>query len=101
MADPVEISILNQKFLLKRGRESKEYIEELAGYVNEKMRELQEKTKSVATANVAILAALNIADECLKTGRELKKLRGLVSDEVKGAVSMIDMELKALGGIPH
>ncbi len=42
------------------------HIQEVARYVNDKMNEVLKKTRSVSTLNVAILTALNIADDLLK-----------------------------------
>lgn len=42
------------------------YLEELASLVDEKMREVADVTSTADTLKVAILAALNIADEYLK-----------------------------------
>jgi len=42
------------------------YLHELAREVDGRMREVAEATGTADTLNVAILAALNIADECLQ-----------------------------------
>lgn len=93
MADNIEIAIMNQRFLLKRGQASESYVQELANYVDHKMREIQDRTKSVATLNVAILAALNIADEFFKKKEELSKLKHDVRDDVKRAIELVETEL--------
>jgi len=64
----------------------------VAGYVDGKMQELMQTTKPVAKSNVAMLAALNIADELhrLKDSHEavlnrldqlLKRVSTTVSEE--------------------
>ena len=42
------------------------YLHQLAREVDQRMREVAEATGTADTLNVAILAALNIADECLQ-----------------------------------
>ncbi|MCX5840535.1 MAG: cell division protein ZapA [Deltaproteobacteria bacterium] len=49
-----------------------EYVETVVKYVNDKVKEIQNTTKTVNTVHVAILAALNIADECYKV-KEIKE----------------------------
>jgi len=55
-----EIRVFNQSFKVKSD-ENEGQITEIAEYVNSKIKEVQESTKTVATLNVAILTALNIA----------------------------------------
>ncbi len=95
MNNTVEISILNQKFFLKKGETSEDYIRSLAGYVDGKMREIQGKAKSVSTANVAILAALNIADERFKANDGLNAIGGKLKESVKDIIQLISAELEA------
>jgi cell division protein ZapA len=61
----VEIKVFGQTYTVKTDA-GEEHIHEIARYVNEKMDEVLKKTKSVSTLNVAILTALNIADDLLK-----------------------------------
>lgn len=96
MSDTVEIAILNQKFHLKKGRAHESYIRMLAEYVDGKMREIQAKTQSVATSSVAILAALNIADEYLRTRDDYHLLEDRVREGVQGMIATIDAELSQL-----
>ncbi len=57
----VRVEIFDQAYNL-RGSDA-DYILHLAEYVDAKMRAVAEQTKTVDTARVAVLAALNIADE--------------------------------------
>lgn len=58
----VQVEIYGQSYNL-RGEGDPQYIEDLAAYVDRKMREVGEATSTVDSLKVAILAALNIADE--------------------------------------
>ena len=49
-----------------------EYVETVVKYVNDKVKEIQNTTKKINTVHVAILAALNIADEYYKV-KEIKE----------------------------
>ena len=57
----VRVEIFDQAYNL-RGSDA-EYILKLAEYVDGKMRAVSGQTKTVDTARLAVLAALNIADE--------------------------------------
>jgi len=52
-----------------RGDEDSAYLAELAGRVDRKMREVASATGTADTLKVAILAALELADECIQTRR--------------------------------
>jgi cell division protein ZapA len=88
----VRVEILDQAYNL-RGSDA-EYILKLAEYVDGKMRAVAEQTHTVDTARLAVLAALNIADEyhLLKrnqdvgSGDYLRRAQNLSSalDEVLG-----------------
>ena len=49
-----------------------EHVETVVKYVNDKVKEIQDTTKTNNTVHVAILAALNIADEYYKV-KEIKE----------------------------
>ncbi len=57
----VRVEIFDQAYNL-RGSDA-EYVLKLAEYVDAKMRAVAEQTNTVDTARLAVLAALNIADE--------------------------------------
>ena len=65
--DGVRVEIYDQAYSM-RGELDADYIRELARVVDDKMRSIAARTSTVDSLRVAILAALNIADEC----RQLK-----------------------------
>lgn len=50
-----------------RGNDDGEHLQELAAIVDRKMREIAGQVTTVDTAKIAILAALNLADELVQT----------------------------------
>ena len=58
----IRVEIYNQTYSIRSDGDN-EYIEDLAGYVDSKMREIASGTMTVDSLKVAILAALHIADE--------------------------------------
>lgn len=53
-----------------RGEQDDEYLKEVAALVDEKMRSIAKAVKTVDTAKIAILAALNLADDYMRGQRE-------------------------------
>jgi cell division protein ZapA len=62
MKKALDVEILGQKFTISSDAEEN-YMLKVAGYVDGKMQELMRSSKPVAKTNLAMLAALNIADE--------------------------------------
>ena len=58
----IRVEIYNQTYSIRSDGDN-EYIQELAEYVDRKMREISSGTLTVDSLKVAILAALHIADE--------------------------------------
>ena len=97
----VEIKVLGQTFTVKTDA-GETHIQEVAEYVNGKIDEILTKTKSVSSLNVAILAALNIADDLLKEREKRKTLLREVNLKSKDLVERIDISLsgKEAGKFP-
>jgi cell division protein ZapA len=88
----VEIKVFGQTYTVKTDAEE-DYIQEVAKYVNEKMEEVLKKTKSVSTLNVAILTALNIADDLLKERENRIALLREIEAKSRDLVEKIDIKM--------
>ncbi len=65
-----------------RGDKDPGLLQELAGHVDGKMREIAQQVSTVDTAKIAILAALNIADELLQCRKQQEGERVEIQDKV-------------------
>ncbi len=74
----VTVEIFDQSYRL-RGQDS-EYIHQLAAVVDAKMRLVASQGKTVDSLRVAVLAALNIADELARTEEKLSELNGNLTE---------------------
>jgi len=88
----VEIKVFGQTYTVKTDAEEN-YIQEVAKHVNEKMEEVLRKTKSVSTLNVAILTALNIADDLLKEREKRITLLREIEAKSRDLVEKIDIKI--------
>lgn len=87
----VEIEIYGQKYRIRvKGEEDEKYISHLTSYVDQKMREVAVKSKSVDTLKVAVLAALNIADEYFLNQKKLDQLNEVIGHMEREIESLED-----------
>ncbi|GAW92270.1 hypothetical protein Moth_1749 [Calderihabitans maritimus] len=66
-----------------RAAASPEYILKLAAYVDEKMKKIEEKNKLLSPYKVAVLAALNIADDLAKLQKDYDDLVKMIEEAKK------------------
>ena len=88
----VEIRVFGQTFAVKTDSEES-HILEVAQYVNDKIEEILKKTRTVSSLNVAILAALNVADDLLKERERRRALLREVGMKSRDLVEKIDMKI--------
>ena len=71
----LEIEIFGQRYKIRvKGEEDEKYIGHLTSYVDQKMHEVAVKSKSADQGKIAVLAALNIADELFLSQKKLDQL---------------------------
>ena len=79
----VKVTIYGTEYPVKGDADS-QYIEEVAAYVEEKMREVAQGLSVKSTTKVAILTALNITDELFtvrrSTSDESEEIHNRISD---------------------
>ncbi len=89
----VEIEIYGQKYRIKvKGDEDEKYISRLTSYVDQKMREIGEKSRSVDPFKIAVLAALNIADEQFLTRRQMEQLNDIIG-QMESEIESLEAQL--------
>jgi cell division protein ZapA len=89
------VTIYGQTYHL-RGGEDGTYLSRLASVVDRKMREVVETTGTADTLKVAILAALNIADDSLQARRgRAAPVDDGTDDRLARMITLLDDELGA------
>lgn len=63
------------------GNASPNYMRQIAGHVDSKMREIAENNPRLDISRLAVLSAFNIADEYMRLKQEYDELVHLIEDE--------------------
>jgi cell division protein ZapA len=77
----VDVEIFGATYYV-RGEQDRRYLQQLAEMVDQKMREISEKAPTVDTGKIAILAALNLADELVQSNNEQEGERVEIMEKV-------------------
>ena len=92
----IRVVIYDQEYLM-RGDLNEEYIQKLARYLDSKMRSIAERTRTVETLRVAILAALNVADEYHQVKARYEEVTHQLDQKVGECTAALDEILKGSG----
>jgi cell division protein ZapA len=74
----IEVTIIGQKYNIK-GDAPEEYIQELARFVDRRIKEIYEKKPGITPLKATIIAALNIADELYR----YKKTQKVIAEDIE------------------
>jgi cell division protein ZapA len=88
----VTVSIFGEDYPI-RGEGDTEYIESVASYLDDKMREVAERNANKSPTKVAILAALNITDELFQARNATSKEIRNLEEETQTIIDWLDSRL--------
>ncbi|CAM2006572.1 cell division protein ZapA [Acanthopleuribacter pedis] len=91
-SESIPVEIFGRTYLI-RAKDNKQYIENLAKMVDEKMEEVGAATKTVDSVRVAVLTALNLADEYTRAREHYEQQIRRLSAERETLLEMIDSAL--------
>lgn len=89
----MKIQIYDQTYNINSGQ-SDEYLRELAAYVDGKMHDMADATQVADSLKVAVLAALNIADELFTLRERQRQIEGPLRKRVEKCVSMVEKAIE-------
>ena len=94
MLDPqsVTVTIYGQEYTLK-GEAEPEYVEKVAEFVDRKMREIAGSSTTVSTTKIAILAAINVADELFRERRRRQEALAMLDDKTGRIAALLEQEM--------
>jgi cell division protein ZapA len=78
----IEVEIFGGVYSV-RGDLDRDYLQEVASLVDEKMRLIAERVSTVDTGKIAILAAMNLADELIQCQEKQEGVRVQISERVE------------------
>ncbi|MBI5042274.1 MAG: cell division protein ZapA [Nitrospirae bacterium] len=87
------VNIYGREYSIK-GDASDEYIRELAGYVDAKMREVAGNGSAMDAAKLAILAAVNIAHELHRLKKEQKEQDMAIYKKTEDIIDTIEEQFE-------
>jgi cell division protein ZapA len=98
MQDPrvVHVEIQGQRYPIKTTLEPK-YVQELAAYVDRKMALASDASPSSDTLGLAVLTALNIADELFRVRHQQVDEVGALTERALALERIVDQALELAG----
>lgn len=94
MAKSVRVEIYDQTYHV-RGDLDEAYVGELARYVDGKMRAVAEATRTIDSLRVAVLAALNMADELHALRARQGDFEQTVRQRAERCLALVEQTLKS------
>ena len=88
----VKVEIHGQEYAIRSGLDPK-YVAELAAYVDEKIRAASRESPAGDTLKLAVLAALNIADEVFRIRDDEQSRHDSITDRAMELERMLDLAL--------
>lgn len=85
----VDVRILSETYRIRSGG-NPEYVKQLAEYVDMRMNEVSETTPTVDSLKIAILVALNIADDYFSAREELNSLDERIRSKSESMIALLE-----------
>jgi cell division protein ZapA len=92
MADVVPVEINGQRYPIRSSLDP-EYVARLAAYVDDKMRAAADAAPSTDSVRLAVLAALNIADELFRYRDMIRAESGALAERATQLERLLDRVL--------
>ena len=90
----VAVRILDKDFFVACPAEERADLLESAAYLNGKMREIRDTGKVVGLDRIAVIAALNMANELVKLRARDQRRNGAVGDRLKSLRERVEKALE-------
>lgn len=94
MLDPtcVTVKIFGHEYTLK-GEADVEYVQKVAEFVDRKMNEVSSNSTVASTTKVAILAAVNIADELFREHQKRHEALSMLDERTEQIAELLEREM--------
>ena len=92
----VQVEIYGQRYSLRADEDTDaSYVMQIAALVDRKMREIAETTPTVDSFKVAVLAAVNIADEYMKIKGQRQAVDEYIEQKTRQITGLLDEGIRA------
>jgi len=89
----VSVQIAGVRYLLKTD-EDERWVKQIAAFVDARMRDVQKGTRIVDTQAVAVLTALQVAEELFAERRETRELRRSIREKSQSLLDYLEREAR-------
>jgi len=89
MAGVVTVEIAGQRYPIRSTLDAA-YVAELAAYVDQKMRSAQDAAPASDTLGLAVLVALNLADEYFRASQQKSSAHGALNERALRLEQIVD-----------
>jgi cell division protein ZapA len=89
----VSVQIAGIRYSLKTD-EDERWVKSIAAFVDTKMREVQKGTRMVDTQAVAVLTALQVAEELFAERRDTRELRKSIREKSQSLLDYLEREAR-------
>jgi cell division protein ZapA len=90
----VTVRILDKEYFVGCPPDERPALLDSAEYLTKKMREIRDTGKVVGTDRIAVMAALNMANELLRLRKQDAEIQGAVSGRVKNMRERVETALQ-------
>jgi len=84
-----EVQIYGERYII-RSELNTEAMQYIARYVDKKMQQVQESTPLISTSRIAVMAALNIAEELFQLQLQKAHLEHVVEQKSSQLIELLD-----------
>ncbi|MBI4639312.1 MAG: cell division protein ZapA [Candidatus Tectomicrobia bacterium] len=92
METGTKVTIFGRSYTIK-GDADPDHIREIADYVDNKMREISARAPTISSSKLAILAALNIAEDLYQLREQEKAKKHYIEQKTTALLSLLDERL--------
>jgi cell division protein ZapA len=85
-----EVYICGSKYRIKSD-EDEAYIEQVASYVSDRMKEFESKSQVVTTSKIAVMTAFSIADELIKLKKAIEQESDIL-DKLEDKLNLLNLK---------
>ena len=100
MSSVVTVDIAGHRYPVRSSLEPA-YVTELAAYVDQKMRTASDAAPTADMLGLAVLVALNLADECFRARQQQSSSDGVLNERALRLEQLVDEVLGPMENLRH